>query len=118
MNTYLQNFGKIFIKDVRDRTITDIDMITGGKYLSKPDLEIAKKFSSLDVESQGFIKSLIPDIVDNCLHNFLNMFEEHEEINLLFEGKDLNKLSDGLSGELYTEDGWIQSYTCERYFEK
>lgn len=118
MNKQLQDFGKVFIEDVRDRTISDIDMIIGGKYLNKSDLDIAKKFSSLDIESQEFIKMLIPEIIDNCLHNFLNMFEEHEEIGLLFKGQNLNQISDGLSGELYTEDGWIHNYTKERYLEK
>ena len=28
-----------------------------------------------------------------------------------------NKFSDGLSGELYTEDGWIMKYRQERYEE-
>ena len=118
MNKFLQNFGKIFIEDVRDRTISDIDMIIGGKFLNKSDLDVAENFSSLDIKSKEFIKMIIPEIVDNCLHNFLNMFEEHEEINLLFDGQNLNHLSDGLAGELYTEDGWIQNFTRERYTEK
>ena len=31
-----------------------------------------------------------------------------------FKKENLNDLSDGLSGELYTEDGWIKNYSKER----
>ena len=43
--------------------------------------------------------------------------EEHEEIELTVKGRNLNEISDGLAGELYTEDGWIQKYTKQRYEE-
>lgn len=117
MNEVLNEFGETFIEDVRDRTISDIDMVVDGKYFTEQDLDIAKKFSALDGKSQEFIRMIIPNIVDTCLFNFLNMFEEHEEIELKMSGQNLNQISDGLAGELYTEDGWIQKYTKQRYTE-
>jgi hypothetical protein len=46
------------------------------------------------------------------------MLEQHEdEVDLLFSededsGKEnIRELSDGLSGEIYTEDGWIAKYS-------
>ncbi len=44
----------------------------------------------------------------------LFMIEVQDEIELLFKKENLNDLSDGLSGELYTEDGWIKNYSKER----
>lgn len=37
-----------------------------------------------------------------------------EKYLLKKQGINLNEESDGLSGELYTEDGWIQKYTSQR----
>jgi hypothetical protein len=113
----LDEFGKIFISEVRDRSIEDVDMSISGTYRSKRAIELTQQFSSLDKNSKEFIKRIIPFAIDYCLNNFLEMFEEHEELLLGMEGKDLCKISDGLSGELYTEDGWIQKYTTQRYEE-
>ncbi|MDE6209993.1 MAG: hypothetical protein K2M73_10030 [Lachnospiraceae bacterium] len=50
----------------------------------------------------------------NVLDSFLFMVEQHEDICLLYDNINLNEESDGLSGELYTEDGWIEKYSSQR----
>lgn len=118
MNKELETFGQIFIKNVRDRVISDIDMVLEGKYLDDEDLAMSNRFKQLDTISKDFINSLIPNIVDSCLFDFLDMIEQNEEIELKINGINLAEESDGLAGELYTEDGWIQKYTTERYSDK
>ena len=54
---------------------------------------------------------MIPEIVDFSLDSMLFMFEGHPDLQLVFQGVDLKEVSDGLSGELYTEDGWIQKFS-------
>lgn len=49
------------------------------------------------------------------MHNMLFMLEEHEEIEMLYAGENIVEESDGLSGELYTEDGWIEKYSKKMY---
>lgn len=49
------------------------------------------------------------------MHNMLFMIEEHEEIELLYKEENIAEKSDGLSGELYTEDGWIEKYSKKLY---
>ena len=44
----------------------------------------------------------------------LCMFEDHEELKLLLNEENLVEESDGLAGELYTEDGWIKRYSKQR----
>ncbi len=117
MNEMLDEFGKIFVKDVRDRTIADIDMLISGKYRSERAKKISCMFEDLNLSAKSFTNNIIPIIVDYCLHNMMEMFEQHEEIELKMEGENLTQISDGLAGELYTEDGWIQKYTKERYEE-
>ena len=47
----------------------------------------------------------------------LEMFEQHDDIELNMSNENLNQISDGLAGELYTEDGWIQKFSKQRYEE-
>lgn len=117
MNKTLEEFGKTLISDVRDRTIRNIDSIVIGKMKDYSSQEMYKKISCMDINQKELINQLISMTVDFTLHNFLEMFESHEDIQLIINNQNLNLLSDGLAGELYTEDGWIQKYTKQRYTE-
>ena len=49
--------------------------------------------------------------MDITIHSFLNYISNEENIKLLVEQEDICELSDGLSGELYTSDGWIERFS-------
>lgn len=117
MNNELDNFGKILISDVRDRTIDDIDRCIFGKYRSENAIRLSNEYLLLDKNSKSFVDKIIPFIVDYSLNNLLEMFEQNEDLELKLNGKNLVEESDGFAGELYTEDGWIQKYTKQRYFD-
>ena len=51
------------------------------------------------------------------MYNMLSLFEAHKEIELLYETENIVEESDGFSGELYTEDGWIEKYSKKLYEE-
>lgn len=118
MNKELEKFGQVFIKDVRDRAISDIDMVLEGKYLDDEALAMSNSFKQLDSSSKDFINNLIPNIIDSCLFDFLDMIEQNEEIELKMNGINIAEKSDGLAGELYTKYGWIQKYSTERFTDK
>ncbi|EFS6814276.1 hypothetical protein JR617_000290 [Listeria monocytogenes] len=51
-------------------------------------------------------------IVDNTLFNILTMFEQSEDkLTLLANHENIIEASDGLAGELFTEDGWISKFS-------
>ncbi len=45
----------------------------------------------------------------------LCLFEEHDEFQIIVGGENIADISDGLSGELYTSDGWIEKFSEQRY---
>lgn len=53
-------------------------------------------------------------VVDLSIHNMLCMLEDHSDFSLIKDGKNIAELSDGFSGELYTEDGWISKFSEQR----
>ena len=61
---------------------------------------------------------IIPVVVDITLHYFLWFIETNEDIDLqLTTDKgliSLNNISDGLAGELYAKDGWMDQFSTER----
>lgn len=54
--------------------------------------------------------------IDNTIHNFMVMIEQTEALELavkvyLERKVNLADVSDGLAGELYAKDGWIESFS-------
>lgn len=111
MEDVLNEFGKILITEVRDGTIDSMNKMIDGTMKGTIAKLIRKKISILDKEQIEILKWLIPEIVDFSLDSMLFMFEGHPDLQLVFQGVDLKEVSDGLSGELYTEDGWIQKFS-------
>ena len=111
MEDVLNEFGKILITEVRDGTIDSMNKMIDGTMKGTIAKLIRKKISILDKEQIEVLKWLIPEIVDFSLDSMLFMFEGHPDLQLVFQGVDLKEVSDGLSGELYTEDGWIQKFS-------
>ena len=116
----LDKFGKVLMESVRDRTISNWDMILNGKMKGLSAQHVREKIVDFDEEKIEVLKWIIPKIVDVGLHNFLVMIEDNN-INVEVVSNDkkgnIRELSDGLAGELYTEDGWISRFSKERYEE-
>lgn len=75
--------------------------------------DIQEKLAGFDNEQIDIIKWLISKVVDEGLYNILFMLEDHEDLKLSVPETDIKEESDGLPGELYTEDGWIPRYSDE-----
>lgn len=113
MDKNLNLFGELLMKEVRDTSIQEMDKIIDGKMKG----EIAEKIQSELTQLEGnkeMLKKIIPSIIDRTLDSLLFCIEENPEIELLYNGENLVDLSDGLSGELYSDDGWIKKYSRER----
>ena len=109
----LDVLGKTLMKEVRDRTIREFDLKMDGTMRDEDSRLFFEKYSRLDDKSKDFINKMVPEIVDLCLHNLLCVPEEYPEIVISINGKDVCDLSDGLAGELYTEDGWIAKFSTQ-----
>jgi len=118
MKEVLDNFGKLLISHVRDRTISHYQQMAYGK---RQGLH-KQKIVSLTDENKKLIEDIVFQTVDEAIFNLLNMFEEYEEnVELICKDKegnkyDIEKISDGIMGELFTEDGWIAKFS--KYEEK
>jgi len=117
-NEILDAFGRILISEVRDEGIRKHEKIVLGQMKSAQALELHEKLRSFDDEELSRIRQLVVETIDNALHNFLCMIEGNEEMLEVNCGEheestkeNIRELSDGLAGELYTEDGWIARFS-------
>ncbi len=115
--TKLESFGKVFIDEVRDNTIDIFEKMFDGRMKGLTSQIVQEKISVFDEQQKDTVLWILSKAVDQSMHNMLFMIEEHEEINIIYDTEDIEERSDGLSGELYTEDGWIEKYSNKPYEE-
>jgi len=114
----LDLFGRLLMTKVRDETISDWKMIADGRMKGERAVrlrQILDHFS--DVERQAFL-ALVPEIVDSVLHHLLWTMEQSNDVRIgvVADNKDvpsLREVSDGLAGELYSDEGWIPRFSKE-----
>ncbi|WJM81090.1 hypothetical protein [Pectobacterium brasiliense] len=110
----LDEFGCAVMHMVRDRSIDRFEKIQLGTLKSQRAIELHNLLSDFDEKQKEVIKNLITECVDNTVFNFLFMFEEDEDKKILSSDVNVNEISDGLSGELFTEDGWINKFSKKK----
>ncbi|MBN2267706.1 MAG: hypothetical protein JW725_05225 [Candidatus Babeliaceae bacterium] len=118
----LDKFGSILMHKVRDAAISDWKMIIRGKMRDQRSQEIHQTLKNFGITEQNTIEALVPEIVDTALHHFLWMLEDEEDIELAINCsgeriESIKRESDGLCGELYSDNGWIARFSKE-YNEK
>lgn len=110
-NEHLDHFGRILIKNVRDEAIEHWDKILMGKMKGQESQKIHQNIiNDFNKEQIELLQNLLPQVVDTTLHYLLWTIEQDESIKVsigLDQGPPLEHISDGLPGELYSEDGWI-----------
>lgn len=107
----LNKFGATLMASVRDRSVCKIEQAQSGALKGSSGKMLHDLFSQFNNEQQEIIKKLIVEFIDNTIFNTLSLFEEDEYKKIFIHGIDINEISDGLCGELFTEDGWISQFS-------
>src|SRR3990172_8050089 len=99
----LSKFGRLLIKEVRDRTIHKFDLILRGEMHSAQSLALSEELGQLTADEQELMRRVVMHFVDTALHKLMFFFETSDDFKIAdTAGNDLKKLSDGLAGELCT----------------
>ena len=79
--------------------------------------ELLRNVSEAD---KRLVLQLIPGVVDTVLHHLLWAAEQESDLHVGIKMKngieELRDISDGLPGELYTDEGWISRFSEEARF--
>ena len=111
----LDKFGSMYIDFVHDNVLTQMFNILNNT--TKANKILAQKINKIPNEWKEIIEVMVKETLDKCLHYNLFMLQKYEEeMQLIMHDEDyhehsLAKISDGLCGELYGEEGWIKKYS-------
>lgn len=122
INNPLDKFGEFIVENMRDKGINHYDDLVQD--LLKADyLKLLQEgLKQFDENQLYIIRKCVVSSIDNAMHDFLFALQENSDLNndiqILVNGENIIDLSDGLSGELYTEDGWYAKYSKYRDSDK
>ena len=115
MNEELDIFGKFLMKHFRDNALYKLNALIEGKQKAPSLQQLQASLESLGEEEKEILKQACMESLDSGLHDFLFALQEsidnEEGVEVIVNGKNIAKLSDGLQGELFTEDGWFSKYS-------
>lgn len=114
----LDNFGGLLMEGVRDWSIKELDGVIRGKSKSAAYRELSKYFKGFPSDTKDAFEKLVPIAVDITLHYFLFLIEGNPNLDLVMKTTDgvhsIKNESDGLSGEIYAQNGWIARFSKQR----
>lgn len=111
----LDKFGEFIVENMRDKGIGFYDKLAQGSWKA-PSLKLLQEnLQQFDEKQLSIIRQCIVLSIDNAIHDFLFALQESSDMNdkvqVIVDGQNIVKLSDGLNGEPYTEDGWYSKYS-------
>lgn len=114
MSKELDEFGRLFIKNVRDEAIFKVKALLSGSLKGESADILQDRLMAIGHEE--ILEEFGMFVVNEVVHDVLWYFEESEDYRLIGpSGRSLAQESDGLAGELYSEDGWIARYSGYKY---
>jgi hypothetical protein len=114
-NQHLDTFGKFLIENLWDRAIHH-HLLMERCHWKAPALQIVQsQLNATPPEVKQLIRECVAQALLTATHDFLFALQEAHDLNKRIEvnvdGQNIAAVSDGLQGELFTEDGWIARFS-------
>ena len=109
MTKPLDRLGKLVIQSLRDESFEFFEQLTQGHWEAPSLQKLQRDVRSLSPEQLEIVRRCVRSAVDEGIHSFLFALQEaceKKKLELRIQGDDVLDLTDGLHGELFTEDGW------------
>lgn len=108
-------FGQFLVTEFRDNTIDFFEILVKGDWKSPGLQKLQLELSSFDQDQIDIIRRVLIRSIDTGMHDLLFKLQEQadfeNEIKILVNGTNIIAESDGLHGELFTEDGWNHRFS-------
>jgi hypothetical protein len=95
-------------------------MMIDGRMKGASAEKVREFLGRLSEAEKKLFSQLIPGVVDTVLHHLLWTVEQESDLYVGVETdngiENLREISDGLPGELYSDEGWIARFSKEDRF--
>ena len=116
MSDELDKLGKFLMQHFRDNAIFKLDSLASSTIKAPSLQQLQNEIALLDEAQKEILRQTCIEVIDTGSHDLLFALQEsgenNEGIQILVDKKDASELSDGLQGELFSEDGWITKFSA------
>jgi len=111
----LNNFGQCLMTSVRTPAIHEMHKMIRGEMKGQTGRLFSELFKDFDQDKLSIIDQATELAIDTVLHKLL-FTADTDRFRIMFRSTGVEYIniadaSDGLAGELYTEDGWIERFS-------
>lgn len=111
----IDKFGKLIVEKLRDQSLEYLQGIFDKKWKA-PDLQpLQNKVSNLNPDLKALVFELAVDLLTHAMHDFLFAIQECHDgemgIEVVVDGQQIAKQSDGLHAEIFGDGGWIVRFS-------
>ena len=112
----LDKFGAFLMKNLRDRAVDNHDRLAQGQYKAPKLQALQRDLAGMTEDQRRIVRACVIDALDVGLHDFLFALQERadfeNDIQVMVDGKNVAEISDGLQGEIFSEDGWFARFSA------
>lgn len=110
----LDIFGKFLIENLVDKGFERFNALKTNSLKGPTTPPISEGLSELSTEQISLVESVVENVLISATHDFLFALEVEsdfaKEVVVNVRGSNIAEISDGLQGELFSEDGWLSKY--------
>lgn len=111
----LDKVGEFVTTRLRDRGIACAEQLIAGAWKAPALAGTQASVGRLSLEEQKLVREVVVESIDVAIHDFLFALGEtsgfESGVELRCAGVNVAELSDGLQGELFSEDGWVARFS-------
>jgi hypothetical protein len=115
MKDPLDKFGSFIVKNLRDQALDDLEMLLRGAWKSSATQDMQRRLGLLTDDQKQLFREVANRVITTGMHEFLFALQEMSDANkgveVQVDGSNIASLSDGLHGEIFSEEGWIAKYS-------
>lgn len=103
------------MKNLRDQALEDLEMLLRGAWKSPATHDMQNRLGLLTADQRELFREVADRIITTGMHDFLFALQEASDANqgieVRVDGTNVASLSDGLHGEIFSEEGWIAKHS-------
>src|SRR5262249_32852084 len=107
----LDRFGQFLMANLRDKAIEFFDLLAQGHWKAASLQQLQSDVRQLSKSQLSVLRRCIISTTDTAIHDFLFALQEladsQDDIQVIVQGENIAKISDGLQGKIFTKDGWM-----------
>lgn len=112
----LDTFGAFLMVNLRDRGIDALGSLLAAHWKAPSLQKLQAELQSLTDAQRVLVRRAFVEALDSAIHDFLFALQEESDsggaVRVRVRGKDVASLSDGLHGELFSEEGWFARFSA------